>query len=45
MFMHVIGTGGAIAVLFGYFLVSTGRVPSSSIVFQVLNLLVAVTVR
>ncbi len=35
---HVIGTGGAILVLLAYFLVSTGRVSSSSIAFQVINL-------
>lgn len=35
---HVIGTGGAILVLLAYFLVSTGRVSSSSISFQMINL-------
>lgn len=35
---HVIGTGGALLVLLAYFLVSTGRVSSSSIAFQLINL-------
>lgn len=35
---HVIGTGGAILVLLAYFLVSTARVSSSSIAFQLINL-------
>jgi hypothetical protein len=35
---HVIGTGGALLVLLAYFLVSTGRVSSSSISFQMINL-------
>ena len=35
---HVFGTGGALLVLLAYFLVSTARVSSSSIAFQVINL-------
>lgn len=35
---HVIGTGGAVLVLLAYFLVSSGRVSSSSIAFQLINL-------
>lgn len=40
--VHVIGTGGAVAVLLAYFLVSTGRVTSSSVPFQAINLVGAV---
>lgn len=36
---HVIGTGGALLVLLAYFLVSTGRVASSSVRFQMINLI------
>lgn len=36
--MHVIGTGGAILVLLAYFLVSSGKVNSASVAFQVINL-------
>lgn len=36
--MHVIGTGGAILVLLAYFLVSSGKVSSASVAFQVINL-------
>lgn len=36
--MHVIGTGGAICVLLAYFLVSSGKVGSASVPFQVINL-------
>lgn len=36
--LHIIGTGGAICVLAAYFLVSTGRVTSSSVPFQLINL-------
>jgi hypothetical protein len=35
---HTIGTGGALLVLLAYFLVSTGRVSSASINFQMINL-------
>lgn len=37
--VHVIGTGGAICVLAAYFLVSAGRVTSSSVPFQLINLI------
>ena len=37
-FQHVIGTGGALLVLLAYYLVSTSRVSSSSIAFQLINL-------
>lgn len=36
--LHVIGTGGAICVLLAYFLVSNGKVTSSSVPFQLINL-------
>ena len=35
---HVIGTSGALLVLLAYFLVSTGRVRSASVAFQLINL-------
>ncbi len=35
---HVIGTSGALLVLLAYFLVSTARVRSASVAFQLINL-------
>lgn len=39
---HVIGTIGAVGVLLAYFLVSAGKVKSSSVSFQTINLVGAV---
>jgi hypothetical protein len=39
---HVFGTVGAVGVLLAYFLVSAGKVKSSSVPFQLINLIGAV---